>query len=1333
MKLAINLVLGAVFVLASLCLSAQSSKYEVQLKHQTFTPEKSPSSLLDQPETYSKTLFQDTYQLIVQFDDIPDNATQEQLSNTGIQLQTYVGGQAYIAAVSKTLRSSDVEAFNIRTITEIPIESKISDRLQVDFMPAWALNAPGKIDLVLLLNTDKIAAVQTMLQNQGYEVLGNLLNNPRHLEVRAGLNTIENLAALPFVSFIEPIKEADAKLNHYAIPAMRVAPLTANFLGNYQCTGEGVTIGVGEGGLIQGHIDFQDRVTNNTTLSLWGAHTYHVAGIASGTGNRDPWNKGIAYRAMMILELTSNILTQAETHYAEGMLVTNNSYGPSTFNCADVGAYTASSQNVDQQMRDMEGLMHIIAGGNSGAESCAGYPAGYRTLLRNYAANKNAVTVGATSHRSKEMVFSSKGPVMDGRLKPDIVAPGYGIRSAGLDNDYTTISGSSMATPGITGIWALLVEDYRKRFNTDPNAALLKAYLLNTSQDLGNPGPDYSFGWGMVDASRAAKSMQNSDFFTGSIEQGTTAQHSIIVPEGAEEVRIMLYWHDVAGTPATAKALVNDLNLLVTTPAENNVNPWVLDPTPANVANDAIRGVDNLNNVEQVTLRAGAGEVYSGTHTIQITGNEVPFGPQEYFIVYEVIMPGVDLVYPVGGEAFIAGSREFIRWNAVGEGAENVNVYYSINDGVTWTEIPTNPEHIPFGYVDFTFPEGLPPTTEGRIKVSINGGAVSDVNEYPFVLMKRPVIDTETSCGGNVYLSWNDIPGAVAYEVMHLGDRFMEPLAITEATTYIATGLAPGTEQWYSVRPIAADDSRGFRAIAEKAIMSTTICDDFADVRARSIVSPINTTGRQYTNNSLSPNQAITVELENMGNIPASNFDVIYDVNGTTITDVYPGILEPGEVELFTFSLNKDFSVPGTYTLRARTALVGDMDANNNEVVESVVMTQLPNAPVTESIDIYENFNSITPEVIQGGQIGIGSGAFDFVTSTQNGELIFGSDFTIEPAATINNVASGVETINQLILTKNLSNFSVYNAPASTGPQPALYLAFRYINHGQASNANNRIFVRGSDTHPWIEVYDLDANEARGVFAQVNAFDIADNLRAAGQDLSSSFQISFNQSGTSSADDPVDSDGFTFDDIQLQESFDLPIELISFEAYKANNQTDVILNWATASETNNDYFIIELATESNGQIGDFTELTRVNGAGTTTIQQYYEYVDTEPAKNTKRYYRLKQVDFDGASAYSDVRTIDFSDENPDVIQVFPVPFKEGFNVVVKTEAGSELYIRVSDVNGKLVKEQHATIATAGTHQETIQLGKNIPAGTYFLQVKVNDYIHSRKIVRHSDE
>lgn len=253
---------------------------------------------------------------------------------------------------------------------------------------------------------------------------------------------------------------------------------------------------------------------------------------------------------------------------------------------------------------------------------------------------KNIITVGAVSSSGGGNVqivnFSSRGPAKDGRIKPEVVARGANVYSTVPTNTYTRLSGTSMAAPAVTGMAALLTEQWRKTFGSDPRPAELKAVLIAGTQDLGNPGPDYTFGFGLVDA-KASADLIIADGGRGdrirnfTFTQGQTHETAVTV-SSTQNLRLVLNWPDppipfLGVDDIAEKALVNDLDLKVIDPAGNTHNAWVLDKDL--YQNNATRGVNITDTVEMVEIA----NAVPGTYRVVATGTTVRQGPQRAVLV----------------------------------------------------------------------------------------------------------------------------------------------------------------------------------------------------------------------------------------------------------------------------------------------------------------------------------------------------------------------------------------------------------------------------------------------------------------------------------------------------------------------------------------------------------------------------------------------------------------------------------------------------------------------------------------------------------------------------
>jgi hypothetical protein len=264
-------------------------------------------------------------------------------------------------------------------------------------------------------------------------------------------------------------------------------------------------------------------------------------------------------------------------------------------------------------------------------------------LLTAHGVSKNVLTVAAVGDLVGGYMnaggvavgnFSSFGPVDDGRIKPDLSANGVGVLSTwnNATNGYANLDGTSMAAPGVTGSLNLLVQHYANLFGSADTlrSATLKALAIHTADEAGaNPGPDYTFGWGLMNTRTAAQLLtqqQQSGNALTHLKQVTLNQGGLVeFPVRADgnaltPLRVTLCWTDPPGVvpplavDANVPALINDLDLRITQGA-NTFFPWRLNPALPAAA--ALNNGDNTrDNVEVVNI---ASPVSGQTYLIRVT------------------------------------------------------------------------------------------------------------------------------------------------------------------------------------------------------------------------------------------------------------------------------------------------------------------------------------------------------------------------------------------------------------------------------------------------------------------------------------------------------------------------------------------------------------------------------------------------------------------------------------------------------------------------------------------------------------------------------------------
>lgn len=313
-----------------------------------------------------------------------------------------------------------------------------------------------------------------------------------------------------------------------------------------------------------------------------------------------------------------------------------------------------SHRHVNEQGDTISGQTWCVSQNGSGTDcpaSCNGALSPCELLLHHAqlpfdtvgvtASAKNVVAVGAVGNGKQIVGFSSRGPAKDGRVKPDVVARGFGVVSSVPTDSYSSLNGTSMAAPAVTGIAGLLAEQWKKTFGARPKAAMLKGLLIAGAEDLGNPGPDYTYGFGLVNAKTSvdlilADEAKGRRIRTLSFDQGQQQQKEVAVRvTESQNVRVVLHWADppipfLGDDDVAAKALVNDLDLRVVDPSGNTWLPWVLDKV--NYQADATRGVNVIDNVEVVEIP----NAVPGVYRIQASSSSVLEGPQSAVLISSV-------------------------------------------------------------------------------------------------------------------------------------------------------------------------------------------------------------------------------------------------------------------------------------------------------------------------------------------------------------------------------------------------------------------------------------------------------------------------------------------------------------------------------------------------------------------------------------------------------------------------------------------------------------------------------------------------------------------------
>lgn len=534
--------------------------------------------------------------------------------------------------------------------------------------------------------------------------------------------------------------------NRDAAKSTRTDHINSGGSTGFNLDGQDMTAYVWDGGHPRAsHQEYTDN-SGNSRVSIMDSplerhfHSAHVTGTIAAKGVQVQ-AKGMAPKSKVRAYQWDDDIGEATTASADGMLVSNHSYGLDSFfififgQSWMFGAYSEESQEWDNLMFNAPYYLMVAAAGNDG--SSTNYNAnplapGY-DLLTAFATSKNNIVVAnandANVASNGDLISvslsatSSPGPTDDLRIKPDITGNGTEVYSTydNSDTAYGTLSGTSMASPNVAGSLLLLQEHHYNENGNYMKAATLKGLALHTADDAGPAGPDARWGWGLLNAKRAAETISNEGV-SSIIQERNLAQGETITFEvtsdGTNPLLASISWTDRPGAaktsgPAnvTTPVLVNDLDIRVIKNS-STYYPWRLTSASSN-SNDGDNKVDPYERVDIANA--------SGTYTITIShkGN-LTGGSQDFTVIVTGIseeqctatVPGditIDEITTDQAKVSWTGSEPFfdLRYRATGN--------------TTWTEISDLTEN------EYILTNLVPDTTyEVEIRSKCSESEVSD-------------------------------------------------------------------------------------------------------------------------------------------------------------------------------------------------------------------------------------------------------------------------------------------------------------------------------------------------------------------------------------------------------------------------------------------------------------------------------------------------------------------------------------------------------------------------------------------------------------------------------
>ncbi|MGB0371410.1 MAG: S8 family serine peptidase [Opitutales bacterium] len=422
--------------------------------------------------------------------------------------------------------------------------------------------------------------------------------------------------------------------------------------------GSGFQVNVNDSGTIYMHAEFEDRVTIMRTNDFGDRnHMTHVAGTIGAAGI-DPRAQGMAPKVdilSFIGQSTSDIYGYGMSYPGEdGKSIIGNTSLGGAVSKGGGGAYSASDASMDTALFDTPYYLHFFSAGNSGNN--------WDTITTSQKEAKNlmAVANAKNAQRASDGTFtsgaglvgsSSRGPIDDGRIKPDITANGDNVYSTVGTSGYRSLTGTSMASPNAAGSAVLLQDYFNKRFPRHyMRAATLKGLIIHGADDRGKTGPDYKFGWGLMNTLASAKVIKgyadnpaSRRMVEAELGQGEVHDYTFTY-SGTAPIRATLTWWDPAGPTGTSSGsandrtpdITNDLNVRILSPSAVQHLPYVMKFVTSGFNNkkidtNAARGINTTDTVEMVLVENPS---EMGVYTVEVShAGSLQNGSQKYSLI----------------------------------------------------------------------------------------------------------------------------------------------------------------------------------------------------------------------------------------------------------------------------------------------------------------------------------------------------------------------------------------------------------------------------------------------------------------------------------------------------------------------------------------------------------------------------------------------------------------------------------------------------------------------------------------------------------------------------
>jgi hypothetical protein len=1110
------------------------------------------------------------------------------------------------------------------------------------------------------------------------------------------------------------------------------------------------------GSILTTHVEFAtNRIVKKDNASTSSTHATHVAGtmIAQGINTAA---KGMAFALPQLFAFDFNSDVSEMSANAASLLISNHSYGtiagwrfndevtparwefygrPGENEDYKFGYYNTEAANWDQICYNAPYYLPVKSAGNNRSENgpavgepyyrynasnvmanAGNRPAGIYNndsydIISTYGTAKNILTVGAvsplplgpTSTASIQLSsFSSWGPTDDGRIKPDLVADGVNVTSTSdaSSTSYTTLSGTSMSTPNVSGSLLLLQELYSQRnAGAFLRAATLKGLVLGTATEAGtSAGPDYRFGWGLLNMEEAAKAIltkgSKSIIAENTLSQGSTQTVNIIA-SGNGPLIATICWTDPEAVPISAALaldnptikLINDLDIRISDGITTYL-PWILDP--ANPTAAATTGDNFRDNMEQVYI---ANAIPGKSYTITITHKgTLSRGPQ----AFSLITTGV------GGSNYCS-STPLSNADSKIINFKLANIDYTAPAGcTTYKDLTSQVVALEKGR---TYPLNLSLGTCGAnfdkiAKIFIDYNSDGDFDDSGELIATSQVVNAATIFTTNI-----TVPDQVIVNTSSI-------LRIVLTETNVAANVSAcgnynkGETQDYRVNFLMPS----------------------VDVGIKAIVSPAN-------NSCSNIAQTVTVTLKNFGtqsqvNIPVTATIMDGSTTVATLTGNFNTTLSSlNEAEL---TLNGSFNALSNkiYTIIAKTVLAGDLVSGNDQVTGTM---QTNNPPQVASASSYycNDINAYSLNASGNGTI------FWYKSANELNPIAFGTSTAIViPPGDGNSYYAGINDFRSDLGPKNKSDLgeggynqftpgiTVETLVPMTLESAKLYIGnsgqvrFTVVNSFGASVSSVLLSVTATKSIPSAGVSANDIND------QGQVYPLNLNFPAAG---SYTINIEYLNGATIFRNNPV----------STNYPYRTALDLFSITG-----------NTATQDNSPNYfktfyYYLYDLkvkASDCQGGIRLAAPLTTIqatqngNSLSSNFAAGNQWLLNGAPiiGATNQQFTAIENGDYtvevktpSGCTMRSDVIRIGDLENKELVLKVYPVPTKGDLNIEFDIPQVSTVKVLLTNLLGQIIYTEEK-LTFSGSYRHQFDLTSH-PAGIYVLRIKVDGKAYSRKI------